>query len=106
MATPTSAGTGPVATVGELIERLSKLPAGMRVLVDGYEGGFSGVASTTLVEVQELAGMPDYMGRFATLEDAAREMDSGGESGWQFSIDGQPPTAVGVPVTALWLRRE
>ncbi|WP_018600934.1 hypothetical protein [Mycobacterium sp. 155] len=47
--------TGPVATVGELMERLRYIPADTPLLTSGYEAGFTGIAALTITEDQGCA---------------------------------------------------
>lgn len=88
--------------VGDLVARLSALPADARVMVCGYESGFVPVSSVSLTELQELSGCPDWMGHFQYPGDAAQECASGT---WQISNEA-PPELVGEPVAAviLWRR--
>lgn len=92
---------GPCATVGELIAALSRLPADTPVLVDGYEGGFT-TATVSVIEVQQLRGLPDYYGEFMSIAEAADQVDRGD---WSLMKGGTPPEPVGGPVTAVVLRR-
>jgi hypothetical protein len=48
-------------TAAELIALLSELPPDALVLVDGCEGGFER-AGCSVIEVQELRGLPDWYG--------------------------------------------
>ena len=99
----TGSQPGPVATVGDLLARLAGLPASTRLLVDGYENGFS-PAELVVAEVQELDGMPVYYGEFWSVPSVARMLGPGGD--WQLVTDGEvPPVPVGEPATAVILRR-
>lgn len=92
--------TGPCRTVGDLIARLSQYPADTPVLVDGYEGGFTTVTVSN-AEVQELRGLPAFYGEFMSPDDGDFQV----ERAWRIAKDSVPPVRVGVPVTAVVLRR-
>lgn len=93
---------GPVRTVGELMQRLAALPPDLPLLVDGYESGFTD-ATVDLVEVQELAGLSWFYGRFMPPAEAARRAGPSGE--WHLMRGGTPPDRVDEPFTAAVLRR-
>lgn len=97
--------TGPVSTVGELLDRLAHLPRSTPLLTDGYEGGFTGMG-IRVTEVQELAGLPAHMGAFLTPADAAAELTGRGVSGWAQMQNAAPPTPAGNAVTAVVLYRQ
>ncbi|GAS95682.1 MULTISPECIES: hypothetical protein [Mycolicibacterium] len=97
--------TGPVSTVGELLDRLQHVPRATPLLTDGYEGGYTG-AGVRVTEVQELAGLPTHVGSFLLSADAAAEVAGRGISGWSQMQDPQRPAPVGDPVTAVVLYRQ
>ena len=92
-------------TADELIAQLQKLPPDTLVLVQGYEGGFSPIASISDAgPVQELAGRPWYYGRYEHPAEAA-ELAAEDPRSW-ISMEGGPPTLVGPQVPAVVLARE
>ncbi|KXP08794.1 hypothetical protein [Tsukamurella pseudospumae] len=95
-------------TLAELGALLAGLPGETLVLGSGYEGGFARVAGAGVVEVQELERGEEqtYLGRYATPEAAAEEIDGGPGAEWQTMVGGEPPRLIGVPVTAVVLSRE
>ncbi|MGX9296758.1 DUF4926 domain-containing protein [Tsukamurella paurometabola] len=95
----------PPRTAAELIRALQELDPQTLVLVQGYEGGPSPIASISdAFPVQELAGRPYYYGRFEHPDEAAR-LAAEDPRGW-ISMEGGPPTLVGEPVQAVLLARE
>ncbi len=89
-------------TVSELIALLSELPPDALVLVDGYEGGFERAGCSSVIEVQELRGLPDWYGPFMRPIVAA-ELVTNGE--WQVTAGRTRPELVGEPRTALVIER-
>lgn len=87
--------TGPVSTVGELLDRLQHVPRATPLLTDGYEGGYTG-AGVRVTEVQELAGLPTHMGSFLLPADAAAEVAGRGISGWAQMQDAHLPAPAGT----------
>ena len=95
----------PPRTARELIAHLQRLPAETLVLVQGYEDGFSPIASISYDSpVQELAGRPYYCGPYEHPDEAAR-LAAEDPNGW-ISMEGGPPTLVGEPMSAIVLFRE
>ena len=92
----------PVRTVGELMQLLSQLDPQMPLLVDGYEGGFTEPVLSR-VEVQELAGLGWFYGRFMPPDEAAQR--TGPRGPLRLVRDGAPPVLVGEPFAAVVLRR-
>jgi hypothetical protein len=91
---------GPVETAGELIERLSRLDPGTRVLVDGYEGGCSGIAAVVPFTAQELDRKGSWWhGRYDQVDEARRVAA-------RESAPEGVPELVGEPFPAVVLRRE
>lgn len=91
--------------VRELIEQLSKLDPATVVLTSGYEEGFAAVDLGEPFALQELSGMPEWVGRYLPTEVAAAELAGRGESGWQLMKNPTPPTLVGEPFTGVVLHR-
>ena len=85
----------PVRSVGDLIRALQQLDPSTLVLVDGHEGGFTR-PDLTIIEVQELAGLPAFYGRFMPSWWPACTNQMAGE---------RPPVLLGRPVAAVVLRR-
>ena len=78
----------------ELIAHLHTLDSNTLILVQGYEDGFSPIASISDDSpVQELAGRPYYYPRFETPTEAAR-IAAQDPNGW-IAMEGGPPTLVG-----------
>ncbi|RDH13749.1 DUF4926 domain-containing protein [Tsukamurella pulmonis] len=95
----------PPRTAAELILALRALDPSTLVLVEGYGGGFSPIASISDDgPVQELAGRAAYYGRYAHPETAAELVDPDRRKGWQSMED--PVSLVGEPVQAVVLARE
>lgn len=101
--------TGPVATVGELVERLRHLPQDMPIITDGYEGGFTTVSAVVIAKVQELDRDPDqadYLGPYETVAEAQRQAALSPDDP-ELAIGGiRPPTLVGDSIRAVVLRRK
>lgn len=101
--------TGPVATVGELVERLRHLPASTPLLTDGYEGGLTTISAVAIIEVQQLDRDEDqgtYLGEFETVDEARRQA-SLSPADPELAIGGiRPPTLVGDSIRAVVLRRK
>lgn len=57
-------------TIKELIEKLKMYPEGLRVLVDGYEGGFSEIAVAEMIKVKLDVNSEEYYGPHDEAEDA------------------------------------
>jgi hypothetical protein len=57
-------------TVKELIEKLKSYPAEVRVLVDGYEGGFSEISAVSKTKVKLNANTESYNGPHEEIEGA------------------------------------
>jgi hypothetical protein len=105
MSAPASFAGGepsPYISVGGLRALLEGWPDDRPVLISGYEGGLSRVVYAAHELVQELAGRPDYLGPFERPAEAQRAATEPPDGPW---TDGEPPTLVGEPITALVLRR-
>jgi hypothetical protein len=61
-------------TAKELIEKLTSYPAEVRVLVDGYEGGFSEISSVKITMVKLNANSENYNGPHDEVEGADTEV--------------------------------
>jgi len=59
-------------TVAELIAKLEGLPRGMRVLVDGYEGGLENPGDIRIASVGASDYLKSYWGEF---DEVPRDMD-------------------------------
>ncbi|ULP45930.1 hypothetical protein [Mycolicibacter virginiensis] len=98
--------TGPVKTVGELLERLQYIPPETPLLTSGYEGGLT-TAGLSLIEVQQLDrhGDQEWLGDLDTVAEAQRQAAlSPGD--FELAIASlQPPTLVGQPFFAVHLYR-
>jgi hypothetical protein len=88
-------------TVAELIELLRTLPPDTPILVDGSEGGFER-AGCSVIEVQEVGGLPTWYGPFMRPIVAA-ELVTNGE--WQITAGRTQPELVGEPRTAVVIER-
>jgi hypothetical protein len=88
-------------TVAELLAVLAELPPDTPILVDGYEGGFER-AGCSVIEVQELRGLPDWYGPFMRPI-VASELVIDGD--WQVTPDRTRPELVGEPRTAVVIGR-
>jgi hypothetical protein len=89
-------------TAAELIALLSELPPGALVLVDGSEGGFERAGCSSVIEVQELRGLPDWYGPFMRPIVAAELVTEGD---WQIMAGRTRPELVGRPRTAVVIGR-
>lgn len=57
-------------TIDELIEKLKSYPGDLRVLVDGYEGGFSEISVVNKIKVKLNANKESYNGPHEDTKDA------------------------------------
>ena len=89
-------------TVSELIALLRTLPPDALVLVDGSEGGFERAGCSSVIEVQELRGLPDWYGPFMRPIVAAELVTEGD---WQIMAGRTRPELVGRPRTAVVIGR-
>lgn len=98
--------TGPVKTVGELLERLQHIPPSTRLLGTGYEGGLT-TLGISLLEVQELDRHDDmeWLGNYETVAEAQRQAALSPDA-FELAIASlQPPSLVGNPFYAVHLYR-
>lgn len=98
--------TGPVSTVGELLERLRHIPPETRLLTSGYEGGLTGLG-ISLIEAQQLDrhGDQEWLGEFAEAAEAQRQAALSPTDFELALAQMQPPTLVGAPFYAVHLYR-
>jgi hypothetical protein len=89
-------------TVAELIAVLAELPQDALVLVDGSEGGFERAGCSSVIEVQELRGLPDWHGPFMRPIVASALVTDGD---WQVTPGRPRPELVGDPRPAVVLAR-
>lgn len=97
---------GPVATVGELVERLKHIPPETQLLGSGYEGGLT-TLGIRLLEVQELDRHDDmeWLGNYETVAEAQRQAALSTDD-FELAIARlQPPTLVGEPFYSVVLYR-
>jgi hypothetical protein len=88
-------------TVSELIALLRTLPPDALVLVDGSEGGFER-AGCSVIEVQEVRGLPTWSGPFMRPIVASALVTDGD---WQITAGRTQPELVGEPRTAVVIER-
>lgn len=98
--------TGPVSTVGELVERLQHIPPETRLLTSGYEGGLTSLG-LSLIEAQQLDrhGDQEWLGEFAEAAEAQRQAALSPTDFELALAQMQPPTLVGEPFFAVHLYR-
>lgn len=99
--------SGPCTTAADLIARLVQLPPDTPILVDGYEGGFSPIHATPVVEVQKLRRDEDetFWGDYEHTAEAERQAAMPATH-WSLAIVGaQPPVLDGPPIVAMVLSR-
>jgi hypothetical protein len=89
-------------TAAELIALLSELPPDALVLVDGCEGGFEPAGCSSVIEVQELRGLPRHYGQYMRPIVAAELVTEGD---WQIMAGRTRPELVGRPRTAVVIGR-
>ncbi|ULP48009.1 hypothetical protein [Mycolicibacter virginiensis] len=98
--------TGPVKTVGELVERLKHIPPSTPLLGSGYEGGLT-TLGISLIEAQQLDrhGELDCLGDHEEAAEAQRQAALNTDD-FELAIARlQPPTLVGEPFYAVHLYR-
>ena len=98
--------TGPVTTVGELVERLQHIPPSTPLLGTGYEGGLT-TLGISLLEVQQLDrhGDMEWLGNYETVAEAQRQAALSPDA-FELAIASlQPPSPVGEPFFAVHLYR-
>lgn len=98
--------TGPVSTVGELVERLQHIPPTTPLLTSGYEGGLSSLG-VSIVEAQQLDrhGDMEWLGNYDTVAEARRQASLSPDD-FELAIASlQPPTLVGEPFYSVVLYR-
>jgi hypothetical protein len=88
--------------VSELLAVLAELPPDALVLVDGSEGGFERAGCSSVIEVQELRGLPDWYGPFMRPIVAAELVTDGD---WQITAGRTRPELIGGPRTAVVIER-
>jgi hypothetical protein len=88
-------------TAAELIELLRTLPPDTPILVDGYEGGFE-PAGCSVIEVQEVGGLPTWSGPFMRPIVASALVTDGD---WQVTPGRPRPELVGDPRPAVVIER-
>ena len=61
-------------TVAELIEKLKTYPKDLKVLVDGYEGGFNEISAVKTIKVKLNVHTEEYNGPHDDVVDADTEV--------------------------------